>query len=51
MPVDNYVEGDGSLLAEKEKDEKAKQTQKKVKGRGERRPSRREQRLGQWKIS
>ena len=76
VPVDNYVKGDGSLLAEKEKEEEAKRTQKKVKptakpraapapsepmalvaeagahqGGGARRPSRREQRLGQWTIS
>ena len=31
VPVDNYMEGDGSLLAEKEKEEEAKRTQKKAK--------------------
>ena len=31
MPVDNYVEGDGSLQAEKEKEEEAKRTQKEAK--------------------
>ena len=29
VPVDNYMEGDGSLLAEKEEEEKAKRLQKK----------------------
>ena len=31
VPVENYMEGDGSLLAEKEKEEEAKRAQKKVK--------------------
>ena len=31
VPVDNYMEGDGSLRAEKEKEEEAKRSQKKAK--------------------
>ena len=46
VPVKNYVEDDGSLLAEKEKEEEAKRSQKKAKSTVEPR-----RRPGQWTTS